>query len=117
MAAPVVGERRVDDTDQPGGRGGCEENDFEEVSTIHRRGQRDRDRHQPSCSTVPPSIPTACQKYMTESEMTLRAMKLAQEMLNVTSTFLYSQGQEHILQQAMEDGSNGSSMLSIGVVN
>ena len=42
----------------------------------------------------------------TVPSMTLRAMKLVQEMLNDTSTFLYSQGREHILQQAMEDGSS-----------
>ena len=93
-ARVVVGERRVDDADQP--PGGCEE-------TIHRRGQRDR--QQPSCFTVP-SMSNEHQQMLTEKEMTLRAMEMVQEMLKDTSTFLYSQGREHILQQAMEDGSS-----------
>lgn len=92
-ARVVVGERRVDDADQPGG---CEE-------TIHRRGQRDR--QQPSCSTVP-SVSNEHQQKLTEKEITLRAVEMVQEMLKDTSTFLYSQGREHILQQAMEDGSS-----------
>lgn len=41
-----------------------------------------------------------------ESEMTLRAMAVVEEMMNDTSTFLYAQGRQHILQQAMEDGSS-----------
>jgi formylmethanofuran dehydrogenase subunit E len=92
-ARVVVGERIVDDSDQPGG---CEE-------TIHRRGQRDR--QQPSCSTVP-SMSNEHQQKLTEKEITLRAVEMVQEMLKDTSTFLYSQGREHILQQAMEDGSS-----------
>jgi hypothetical protein len=43
---------------------------------------------------------------LTEREMTLRAMELVQEMLNDTSTILYAQGRQHLLQQAMEDGSS-----------
>ena len=43
---------------------------------------------------------------LTEREMTLRAMAVVEELLNDTSTFLYSQGRQHILQQAMEDGSS-----------
>ena len=38
--------------------------------------------------------------------MTERAMAIVQEMLNDTSTILYAQGRQHILQQAMEDGSS-----------
>lgn len=41
-----------------------------------------------------------------QREMTLRAMALVEEMMNDTSTFLYAQGRQHILQQAMEDGSS-----------
>lgn len=43
---------------------------------------------------------------LTEREMTLRAMAVVEELLNDTSTFLYAQGRQHILQQAMEDGSS-----------
>lgn len=43
---------------------------------------------------------------LTEREMTLRAMELVQEMLNDTTTILYAQGRQHLLQQAMEDGSS-----------
>lgn len=43
---------------------------------------------------------------MSEREMTLKAMQVVQELLNDTSTILYSQGKQHILQQAMEDGSS-----------
>jgi len=39
-------------------------------------------------------------------EMTQRAMTIVQEMLNDTSTILYAQGRQHLLQQAMEDGSS-----------
>lgn len=38
--------------------------------------------------------------------MTRRAMQVVQELLNDTSTILYSRGKQHILQQAMEDGSS-----------
>ncbi|KAL3793546.1 hypothetical protein HJC23_007286 [Cyclotella cryptica] len=41
-----------------------------------------------------------------EGEMTQRAMAVVEEMMNDTSTFLYAQGRQHILQQAMEDGSS-----------
>ncbi|KAL3768872.1 hypothetical protein ACHAWO_013158 [Cyclotella atomus] len=41
-----------------------------------------------------------------EREMTLRAMAVVEEMMNDTSTFLYAQGRQHILQQAMKDGSS-----------
>jgi hypothetical protein len=99
-ARVIVGESRkvvYDAADQQPG-GGCEE-------TTHRRGQRDR--QEPSCCSTVPSMSTACQqKITTEKEMTLRAMELVQKMLNDESTFLYSQGREHILQQAMEDGSS-----------
>jgi hypothetical protein len=43
---------------------------------------------------------------LTDREMTLRAMELVQEMLNDTSTILYGQGRQYLLQQAMEDGSS-----------
>ena len=43
---------------------------------------------------------------LSEREMTLRAMAVVQELLNDTSTILYSRGKQHILQQAMEDGSS-----------
>lgn len=43
---------------------------------------------------------------LAEREMTLRAMAVVEEMMNDTSTFLYAQGRQHILQQAMEDGSS-----------
>lgn len=43
---------------------------------------------------------------LSEREMTLRAMAVVEEMMNDTSTFLYAQGRQHILQQAMEDGSS-----------
>jgi hypothetical protein len=39
-------------------------------------------------------------------EMTQRAMTIVQEMLNDTSTILYAQGRQYLLQQAMEDGSS-----------
>lgn len=87
----IVGKRRVDDTG-------------EEETMIHRRGQRDR--QQPSCCSTVPSISNECHQKMTEKEMTLRAIELVQQMLIDESTFLYSQGREHILQQAMEDGSS-----------
>ena len=35
-----------------------------------------------------------------------RAVQIVQEMLNDESTFLYEQGNSHLLQQAMEDGSS-----------
>ena len=38
--------------------------------------------------------------------MTLRAMEVVKQLLDDTSTFLYAQGRQHILQQAMEDGSS-----------
>ncbi|KAL7484770.1 hypothetical protein ACHAW6_010394 [Cyclotella cf. meneghiniana] len=41
-----------------------------------------------------------------EGEITQRAMAVVEEMINDTSTFLYAQGRQHILQQAMEDGSS-----------
>jgi len=43
---------------------------------------------------------------LSEEEMTLRAMAIVQELLNDTSTILYGQGKQHLLQQAMEDGSS-----------
>jgi formamidopyrimidine-DNA glycosylase len=43
---------------------------------------------------------------LAQREMTLRAMAVIEEMINDTSTFLYAQGRQHILQQAMEDGSS-----------
>lgn len=64
----------------------------------HRRGSDRR-----SMSPAPPSMPPS---GLTEREMTLRAMELVQEMLNDTSTILYAQGRQHLLQQAMEDGSS-----------
>ena len=42
----------------------------------------------------------------TTTQLTLRAMAVVEELLNDTSTFLYAQGRQHILQQAMEDGSS-----------
>ena len=39
-------------------------------------------------------------------EMTRRAMEIVQQLLNDESTFLYAQGRQHLLQQAMEDGSS-----------
>eukprot|EP00584_Thalassiosira_punctigera_P004728 CAMPEP_0172544812 /NCGR_PEP_ID=MMETSP1067-20121228/14881_1 /TAXON_ID=265564 ORGANISM="Thalassiosira punctigera, Strain Tpunct2005C2" /NCGR_SAMPLE_ID=MMETSP1067 /ASSEMBLY_ACC=CAM_ASM_000444 /LENGTH=218 /DNA_ID=CAMNT_0013331435 /DNA_START=34 /DNA_END=690 /DNA_ORIENTATION=+ len=54
-------------------------------------------RHSPSQSATNP---------MSEREMTLRAMAVVQELLNDTSTILYAQGKQHLLQQAMEDGSS-----------
>mmetsp|Transcript_8006 Transcript_8006/g.12869 ORF Transcript_8006/g.12869 Transcript_8006/m.12869 type:complete len:215 (+) Transcript_8006:16-660(+) len=41
-----------------------------------------------------------------EREMTLRMMSIVEELLNDTSTILYAQGKQHLLQQAMEDGSS-----------
>ena len=38
--------------------------------------------------------------------LTQRAMQIVQEMLNDESTFLHAQGRQHLLQQAMEDGSS-----------
>mmetsp|Transcript_22262 Transcript_22262/g.46660 ORF Transcript_22262/g.46660 Transcript_22262/m.46660 type:complete len:229 (+) Transcript_22262:79-765(+) len=38
--------------------------------------------------------------------MTQRAMQIVQELMNDTSTFLHGQGRQHLLQQAMEDGSS-----------
>ena len=43
---------------------------------------------------------------LTKREMTLRAIAVVQELLNDTNTILYSRGKQHILQQAMEDGSS-----------
>ncbi|KAL7547873.1 hypothetical protein ACHAWF_016223 [Thalassiosira exigua] len=43
---------------------------------------------------------------LSEREMTLRAMEMVQQLLNDTTTILYSQGRQHLLQQAMEDGSS-----------
>ena len=39
-------------------------------------------------------------------EMTRRAMEMVEQLLNDKSTFLYTQGRQHLLQQAMEDGSS-----------
>ena len=39
-------------------------------------------------------------------EMTRRAMEIIEQLLNDKSTFLYGQGRQHLLQQAMEDGSS-----------
>lgn len=44
--------------------------------------------------------------HLSEAEMTQRAMAVVQELLHDESTFLYAQGKQHILQQAMEDGSS-----------
>jgi len=54
--------------------------------------------HQQQSSTESPE--------MTEREMTMRAMAVVQELLSDTSTILYAQGKQHLLQQAMEDGSS-----------
>ncbi|KAL3811993.1 hypothetical protein ACHAXA_009611 [Cyclostephanos tholiformis] len=65
-----------------------------------------RDRRSSSSSTRMPSSSTMPPSGLTEREMTLRAMELVREMLNDTSTILYAQGRQHLLQQAMEDGSS-----------
>ena len=49
------------------------------------------------------------QQYYSQEEarqMTIRAMEIVEQLLNDKSTFLYAQGRQHILQQAMEDGSS-----------
>ncbi|KAL9185226.1 hypothetical protein ACHAXT_003003 [Thalassiosira profunda] len=43
---------------------------------------------------------------LSDREMTLKAMQVVQELLNDESTILYAQGKQHLLQQAMEDGSS-----------
>jgi hypothetical protein len=43
---------------------------------------------------------------LSEREMTLKAMEVVRELLDDTSTILYAQGRQHLLQQAMEDGSS-----------
>jgi len=48
----------------------------------------------------------ASETLLSEREMTLRAMGVVQQMLNDESTILYGQGRQHLLQQAMEDGSS-----------
>lgn len=75
---------------------------MERYST-RRHEQEDNDvQHQlQSSSSLTPLPP----KLSTE-EMTKRAMAIVQEMLNDTSTILYTQGRQHLLQQAMEDGSS-----------
>ncbi len=39
-------------------------------------------------------------------EMAKRAMEIVEQLLSDKSTFLYAQGRQHLLQQAMEDGSS-----------
>jgi RNA polymerase-binding transcription factor DksA len=49
------------------------------------------------------------QPYYSEdetTEMTRRAVEIVEQLLNDKSTFLYAQGRQHLLQQAMEDGSS-----------
>mmetsp|Transcript_14946 Transcript_14946/g.22155 ORF Transcript_14946/g.22155 Transcript_14946/m.22155 type:complete len:239 (-) Transcript_14946:64-780(-) len=49
------------------------------------------------------------QQYYSQEEsreMTRRAMEIVEQLLNDKSTFLYAQGRQHLLQQAMEDGSS-----------
>ena len=49
------------------------------------------------------------QEYYSEEEsrlMTIRAMEIVEQLLNDKSTLLYAQGRQHLLQQAMEDGSS-----------
>ena len=49
------------------------------------------------------------EQYYSQEEsrqMTIRAMEIVEQLLNDKSTFLYAQGRQHILQQAMEDGSS-----------
>ncbi|CAB9500947.1 expressed unknown protein [Seminavis robusta] len=41
-----------------------------------------------------------------QSERTQRARRMVQALLEDSSTFLYGQGRQHILQQTMEDGSS-----------
>ena len=54
-------------------------------------------------STAPAAAATS---PLSDREMTQRAMGVVQQLLNDTSTILYSRGKQHILQQAMEDGSS-----------
>lgn len=48
----------------------------------------------------------AMNEHLSEREMTLKAMAVVQELLDDSSTILYTQGRQHLLQQAMEDGSS-----------
>ena len=67
-------------------------------SAHHQQEEKDDQLYQPHASPLPSQLSTI--------EMTERAMAIVQEMLNDTSTILYAQGRQHILQQAMEDGSS-----------
>ena len=62
--------------------------------------------HQQQYSHLDHPSSSSTTTQLTEREMTLRAMAVVEELLNDTSTFLYAQGRQHILQQAMEDGSS-----------
>ena len=53
-----------------------------------------------------PHTTSPLSSQLSTREMTTRAMAIVQEMLNDTSTILYAQGRQHLLQQAMEDGSS-----------
>ena len=45
------------------------------------------------------------QQQMSDEDMHRKALAVVQDLLNDSSTFLYAQNRQHILQQAMEDGS------------
>ena len=46
------------------------------------------------------------QQQMSDEDMHRKALAVVKELLNDSSTFLYAQNRQHILQQAMEDGSS-----------
>ena len=72
---------------------------MEHSSMRHHREEVDcNQQHQQHTSPLTSRLSTM--------EITERAMAIVQEMLNDTSTILYAQGRQHLLQQAMEDGSS-----------
>ncbi len=73
----------------------------EQFSLRHQVDTNQRQQQQlPQHESSSPASP------LSTIEMTQRAMTIVQEMLNDTSTILYAQGRQHLLQQAMEDGSS-----------
>ncbi|EJK62521.1 hypothetical protein THAOC_16865 [Thalassiosira oceanica] len=46
------------------------------------------------------------QQQISDEDMHRKALAVVQDLLNDSSTFLYAQNRQHILQQAMEDGSS-----------
>ncbi|KAL7539998.1 hypothetical protein ACHAXR_009786 [Thalassiosira sp. AJA248-18] len=72
----------------------------------HTFASQQQQQYTPNNSSESSTSSMAGHHQLSEREMTLKAMELVKELLNDTSTILYAQGRQHLLQQAMEDGSS-----------